>query len=112
MSTEQDRMNEAAIEKAEAMRAAALERAAAEKAAVGNAAAEAAAAPKKGVVQVGSLHIRKDHGVAAEHVGGLVMGNRVTIFDTWTDGKDTWVKIGPDQWVAMIYNGETYLKLE
>jgi hypothetical protein len=107
MSADKDNLDGIAFEKAEAMREAALARAAA-----ALSAAEAAAVPKKGVVVVGSLHIRKDHGIAAEHIGGLVMGNRVTIFETWTDGKDTWAKIGPDQWVAMIYNGETYVKVE
>ena len=41
---------------------------------------------------------------------GLVFGETVTILETWTDGKDTWAKIGPDQWSAMIYNNETYIK--
>jgi hypothetical protein len=95
---------------------ASADKAAAEKAALDAAAAalkaeaDRAAMPKKGVVAVGSLHIRKDHSVTAEHTGGLVMGNTVSISDLWTDGKDTWVKIGPEQWVAMIYNGETYVK--
>jgi len=67
---------------------------------------------KKGVVQVRSLYIRKDHTRNSEAVGGLVRGNVVTILDTWTDGKDVWVKIGPDQWSAMVYQGETYIKEE
>jgi len=67
---------------------------------------------KKGTVMVKSLNIRKDHSAKAEGVGGLVSGNEVTIYETWTDGKDTWARIGPDQWVAMIYKGETYIKVE
>jgi hypothetical protein len=67
---------------------------------------------KKGTVIVRSLHIRKDHSAKSEGVGGLVAGNEVTIFETWTDGKDTWARIGDDQWAAMIYNGETYIKVE
>lgn len=92
---------------------AAVDRAAALKAATEKEAAlKAAAAPKKGIVQVRSLHIRKDHSATSSGVGGLVEGNEVTIYDTWTDGKDTWVRIGPDQWAAMIYGGETYIKLQ
>lgn len=111
-----------AAEKAAARKATAdklaAERAAARMAAAQKAAAEreaarlAAAAPKKGTVQVRSLHIRADHSAEAQGVGGLVSGNEVTILETWTDGKNTWAKIGPDQWAAMIYNGETYIKVE
>ena len=68
-------------------------------------------APKKGTVMVRSLHIRKDHSANSAEVGGLVKGNEVTFTETWTDGKNTWVKLGPDQWAAMIYNGETYIKV-
>lgn len=100
-----------AAQKAAAERAAA-ERAAAERAAAEKAAAEkAAAAPKKGVVQVQSLRIRKDHTTKSGLAGGLVRGDEVTILDTWSDGKDTWAKIGENQWAAMVYDGETYIKL-
>jgi hypothetical protein len=129
-----------AADKAAAMRAAA-ERAAAEKAAAENAAAEkvaaekaaalkatqekaasiraaaqkaadekAAAAPKKGVVTVRSLRIRADHNTNSEVVGGLVDGDEVTILSTWSDGKDTWAKLDKG-WAAMVYDGETYIKL-
>lgn len=97
----------AATAKAVADKAAA-DKAAAERAA---AAAKAAAQPKKGVVTVRSLHIRKDHSANSAEVGGLVKGNEVTFTETWTDGKNTWVKLGPDQWAAMIYNGETYIQV-
>ena len=128
-----------AADKAAAMRAAA-ERAAAEKAAAEKAAAEkvaaekaalkapqekaaairaaaqktadekAAAAPKKGVVTVRSLRIRADHTTSSEVVAGLVDGDEVTILSTWSDGKDTWAKLDKG-WAAMVYDGETYIKL-
>jgi membrane protein involved in colicin uptake len=93
---------------------AAAERAASMKAAADKAAAEraaAAAAPKKGVVNVRSLHIRKDHSTTSAEVGGLTHGKEVTILETWSDGKNTWAKLGPDQWAAIVYNGETLIKL-
>jgi hypothetical protein len=71
----------------------------------------AAAAPKKGVVAVRSLHIRKDHSTTSAEVGGLTKGNEVTILETWSDGKNTWAKLGPDRWAAIVYNGETLIKL-
>ena len=67
---------------------------------------------KKGTVMVRSLRIRKDHNTDSEMVGGLVEGNEVTILETFVDGDDTWVRIGEEQWAAMIYNGETYIKVE
>jgi len=101
----------AAADKAAADKAAAERAAAAAAAARAAAAAKAAAQPKKGVVTVRSLHIRKDHSANSAEVGGLVKGNEVTFTETWTDGKNTWVKLGPDQWAAMIYNGETYIQV-
>ena len=104
---------EAAAERASATKAAA-DQAIAAKAAADKAASEraaAAAAPKKGVVAVRSLHIRKEHSTTSAEVGGLTHGEEVTILETWSDGKNTWAKLGPDRWAAIIYNGETLIKL-
>jgi hypothetical protein len=98
----------ATADKAVAQRAANM-KAAAEKAAAVRTAA--AAAPKKGIVNVRSLHIRKDHSTTSAEVGGLVKGEEVTILETWTDGKNNWAKLGPDKWAAITYNGETLIKL-
>jgi len=119
-----DRDEKAAAEKAAAEKAAA-EKAAAEKAAAELAAQQAAAAqgaaeiaaakakaPKKGVVQVASLRIRKDHTTKSGLAGGLVRGDEVTILETWTDGKDTWAKLADEQWAAVVYDGETYITVE
>jgi len=105
----------AAAEKAAGEKAAALkvtqEKAAAIRAAAQKTADEkAAAAPKKGVVTVRSLRIRADHNTNSEVVGGLVDGDEVTILSTWSDGKDTWAKLDKG-WAAMVYDGETYIKL-
>ena len=67
---------------------------------------------KKGVVTAHSLYIRADHDANAKSVGGLVAGNEVKILETWSDGKNTWARIGEDQWSAMVYDGKTYIKLE
>ena len=92
---------------------AAAERASATKAAADKVIAvkAAAAAPKKGVVNVRSLHIRKEHSTTSAEVGGLTHGEEVTILETWSDGKNTWAKLGPDQWAAIVYNGDTLIKL-
>ena len=90
--------------------AAAVQAAAAKAAAAQSAFAAKVAAPKKGVVTIRSLRIRKDHSTEAGVVGGLVEGNEVTIFEEWTDGKNIWVRIGPDQWSGMVHDGNTYIK--
>ncbi len=117
-------MDKAAADKAAAAKVA-MDKAAADKAAadkmvasqqeamrkMAEAKTAAAAAPKKGVVTARSLHIRKDHSANAAEVGGLIKGNEVNILETWTDGKNTWAKLGDDQWAAIVYNGETYIKI-
>jgi hypothetical protein len=100
--------DKAAAEKAAALKAA-NEKASAE-AAARIAAAKAATAPKKGIVTVRSLRIRADHNTSSEVVAGLVDGDEVTILSTWTDGKDTWAKLDKG-WAAMVYDGETYIKV-
>lgn len=106
---------QAAADKAEAEKAA-LQKAAAERVTTMKAASEkaaagiAAAAPRKGVVIVRSLRIRADHTTASEVVAGLVDGDEVTILSTWSDGENTWAKLEKG-WAAMVYDGETYIKL-
>ena len=97
---------------------AATTKAAAEKAAFARSAAlrntvekaAAATAPKKGIVTTKSLRIRADHTTSSEVVAGLVDGNEVSILSTWSDGKNTWAKLDKG-WAAMVYDGETYIKL-
>lgn len=118
---EQAAADRAAAQKAAPMKAAgdkaAAERMAAAKATADRAAAERIAAEKpseesakKGVVTVRSLRIRADHNTSSEVVGGLVAGNEVIILDTWSDGKDTWAELEKG-WAAMVYDGETYIRL-
>lgn len=101
--------NKAAADKRAAERLAAM-KVANEKAAAQRADATAAAAPKKGVVTVKSLRIRADHNTTSEVVAGLVNGDDVMVLSTWSDGKNTWAKLDKG-WAAMVYDGETYIKL-
>lgn len=73
-------------------------------------AVRAAAAPMQGVVTVQSLRIRAEHNTTSEVVAGLVNGDDVTIHSTWSDGQNTWAKLDKG-WAAMVYDGETYIKL-
>jgi len=67
---------------------------------------------RHGTVIVRSLHVRKDHSTRSETMAGLVKGNRVDIIATWTDGKNTWAQLGPERWSAIVYNGETLIRLD
>ncbi|MEW6403431.1 MAG: hypothetical protein AB1649_16670 [Chloroflexota bacterium] len=64
-----------------------------------------------GIVKARSLLVRRDHSMNAETVSTLRNGERVNVLETWTDGRDTWARIGNGQWVAMTYNGQTYIEL-
>jgi len=66
---------------------------------------------RTGVVIVRSLHVRKDHSTKAETMAGLVRGDKVTVLNTWSDGKNTWAQLGPDRWAAIIYNDEPLIEL-
>lgn len=66
----------------------------------------------RGTVQARSLHVRSDHATDAESIAGLVAGQEVTVYDTWTNGTDTWVRIGDGQWAAAHYHGETYIQID
>lgn len=115
LDAEKAALVKAASEKAALQMAAkaAAEKAAVERLAESKAAAEKAAlaaAPKKGVVTTRSLRVRKDHNTTAEVVAGLVDGNEVIILEMWSDGKNTWAKL-ENGWAAMVYNGETYIRL-
>jgi hypothetical protein len=101
----------AAAEKASTLKATAEKAAAMRAAAQKEAAERGATTPKKGIVTVRSLRIRADHNTQSEVVGGLVDGDEVTILSTWSDGNDTWAKLDKG-WAAMVYDGETYIKLE
>lgn len=68
--------------------------------------------PHKGTVIVRSLRIRKGHSKQDEMVGGLASGQKVEVIATWTDGKDTWAQLGPDQWAAVVYDGKAMIDLD
>ena len=64
-----------------------------------------------GVVRVRSLHVRNDHSMNAETVASLKSGDAVIVLGTWTDGRDTWARIGDGRWAVMTFNSQTYIEL-
>ncbi len=67
--------------------------------------------PRQAVVQVRGVEARRDHSNWAEIMGSFSQGETITIVDTWSDGEDTWVKLGPERWVNVEQDGEPVLEL-
>jgi hypothetical protein len=63
------------------------------------------------IVRVRGVEARRDHSNWSEVVGAFRQGQRITIVDTWTDGENTWVKLGPERWVNLEQDGEPVLDL-
>ena len=76
------------------------------------AAAPGAVAGRKAKVVARSLRIREEHNTNCDIVGGLVQDQEVDIFETWTDGKDTWARIGEGTWAAVEWNGQKMLEIQ
>jgi GH25 family lysozyme M1 (1,4-beta-N-acetylmuramidase) len=63
-----------------------------------------------GVVKARALNIRKGPSANFEIVGRLKAGDGFEVFDV--DGRDAWVQIGPDRWIAVKVNGSEYADIE
>jgi hypothetical protein len=67
---------------------------------------------RTGTVLARSLRVRSGHSKKDPVVAGLVKGQKVEVIATWTDGKDTWAQLGPDQWSAVVYDGQAMIDLD
>jgi hypothetical protein len=63
------------------------------------------------IVRVRGVEARREHSNWSEVMGAFSQEERITIVDTWTDGEDTWVKLGPERWVNLEQDGEPVLDL-
>lgn len=70
-----------------------------------------AVAKNKAKVVARSLRVREEHNTNCDIVAGLIKGQEVEVFETWTDGKDTWARIGEGTWAAVEWNGEKMMEL-
>ncbi len=61
-------------------------------------------------VTVDTLNMRKGPGVSAPRVGWLNQGDVVYVIGAAQLGSDIWLRIGHEQWIAYIYQGERYLE--
>ncbi len=66
---------------------------------------------RQAIVRLRGVETRRDHNNWAEITGGFSQGERITILNTWSDGENTWVQLGPERWVNLDQNGEPVLDL-
>ena len=66
---------------------------------------------RQAIVRVRGVEARRDHSNGSEVMGAFSQGEMLTIVDMWTDGENTWVKLGPERWVELEQDGETVLDL-
>jgi len=63
------------------------------------------------VVLERGLHLLRDHNPTAEIMGELRRGEDVTIVDTWINGDEVWVQIGPERWTTVEQDGRALIEL-
>ena len=63
------------------------------------------------IVRVRGVEARRDHSNWSEVMGSFSKGEKITIVDTWTDGENTWVNLGPERWINIEQEGEPVLDL-
>ena len=66
---------------------------------------------QQAVVRVRGLEARREHSNWSEIMGAFSQGERITIVDTWTDGENTWVQLGPERWINVDQDGEPVIDL-
>lgn len=57
------------------------------------------------------LRLLREHNPMSETMGTLHKGEHIIILDTWTDGKDTWIQLGPERWATIEQEGEALIQL-
>ena len=63
------------------------------------------------VVLERGLPLRREPNPMAEIMDKLRKGGRISILNTWTDGEDTWVQLGPERWTTIEHDGEVAIEL-
>ena len=66
---------------------------------------------REAIVRVRGVDARRDHSSWSEVMGSFHKGEKITIVDTWSDGENTWVKLGPERWINIEQDGEPVLDL-
>jgi len=63
------------------------------------------------VVLERGLPLLREPNPMAETMDTLHKGQKISILNTWTDGEDTWVQLGPERWATLEQDGEVVIEL-
>jgi hypothetical protein len=63
------------------------------------------------VVLERGLPLLREPNPMAETMDTLHKGQRIRILNTWTDGEDIWVQLGPERWATIERDGEVVIEL-
>jgi hypothetical protein len=63
------------------------------------------------IVRGRGAEARIDHSIWSEIAGAFSKGEKLSIVDTWSDGENTWVQLGPERWINLEQDGEPVLDL-
>lgn len=57
------------------------------------------------------LPLLREPNPMAETMAKLSKGEKITILNSWTDGANTWVQLGPERWATIEQDGEVVIEL-
>jgi hypothetical protein len=57
------------------------------------------------------LRLLRDHNPTSVEMGRIHKGEHVIILNTWTNGDEVWVQLGPERWALVEENGEPLIRL-
>jgi hypothetical protein len=63
------------------------------------------------IVLASGLPLRREHHRKAEIMGTLQEDEHVIILDTWSNGDDTWIQLGPERWAPIEQDGKALIEL-
>lgn len=63
------------------------------------------------IVMGPELRLLREHNPMSETMGTLHKGEHIIILDSWADGKDTWIQLGPERWAIIEQDGEALVQL-
>lgn len=63
------------------------------------------------IVLEGGLPLRREHHRNAEIMGKLRKDEHVVILDTWRNGDDVWIQLGPERWAPIEHEGQALIEL-
>lgn len=67
--------------------------------------------PVHAIVLEPGLRLLREHNPMSETMGTIHKDEHIIILDTWTDGSDVWIQLGPERWATIEDNGERLIEL-